>query len=164
MFAWLSHLVDDARIALAYSAYERECRAQWVKQAEGAYSTAPLVREIRARMAAPLQHCAITYEIPIRALEDRREQVHRVLIDAEEKLATLCRDYRTHAPGVYGRYVAALRRMRACPAFRRMPDATPDASRYPRGASTMMVEPCSNQPSSSPRRTAVLQGISFGPR
>jgi hypothetical protein len=39
----------------------------------------------------------------------------------------------------------------------------PSASAKPGGVNTRIVEPCSNQPSSWPLATRVLQGISFGP-
>ena len=45
----------------------------------------------------------------------------------------------------------------------RSPDCRDLQSPNPFGANMMIVEPCSNQPSSWPRVTRVEQGISFGP-
>jgi len=46
----------------------------------------------------------------------------------------------------------------------RAPVSMPAHSSNPGGANTMIVEPCWNQPSSSPLRTSRLSAISFGPR
>ena len=51
-----------------------------------------------------------------------------------------------------------------CPARSCVPVSTPGASSNPGGANTMMVEPCSNQPISSPRVTRAVQRVTFGPR
>lgn len=114
MFAWLTTLVDDARIALAYPAYERECRAQWEQEAERRYCTVGLVREVRSRMAPALHHCAVTFDAPLRELEDRRERVNRVIADAEEKLAVLRRDYRSELDTAYAEQHEASAELAAC--------------------------------------------------
>ena len=51
MFKWLTNLVKDARIAFAYLGYERECKKQWVADAERTYSTTLVEQDIKARMA-----------------------------------------------------------------------------------------------------------------
>src|SRR5947199_7572589 len=55
-------------------------------------------------------------------------------------------------------------RSSASPARMRAPSFTLAANSKCSGASTMMVEPCSNQPSSSPLRTLASHGNTDGPR
>ena len=52
----------------------------------------------------------------------------------------------------------------ACPARIRAPATMPSCSRNPFGANTMIVEPCSKPPISSPLAKLACTGISFGPR
>ena len=49
------------------------------------------------------------------------------------------------------------------PIWMTAPSATPSASAKPAGANTMMVDPSSNQPISSPLRNGASQAITFGP-
>ena len=54
--------------------------------------------------------------------------------------------------------------IKAWPMRMGVPGAMPSASLKPVGAKTMIVEPCSNQPSSWPLVQGALQGISVAPR
>lgn len=101
MIKWLTNLVDDVRIAFAYISHEKECRKQWVADAEQTYSTAQVDQYIKDRMAEPLRHVSSTYEVPIRDLESRRENARRVVAEAHEKLAILERDYKTELDAAY---------------------------------------------------------------
>lgn len=103
MFKWLTNLVDDARIAFAYLGYERECKKQWVADAERNFSTTHVEQQIRVRMAGPLSHVASTFNAPIRDLEARRSNVLRVAGEAEAKLAILERDYKSELDVEYAR-------------------------------------------------------------
>jgi len=101
MFKWLTNLVDDARIAVAYLGYERECKKQWVADAERNFSTTHVEQDIRARMAEPLRHAASTFNAPISELEARLANVSRVVSDAKEKLSILERDYKSELDAAY---------------------------------------------------------------
>lgn len=57
---WLTNLVDDARIAFAYLGNERECKKQWVADAERNFSTTHVEQDIKARMA---ERCYSTEKI-----------------------------------------------------------------------------------------------------
>lgn len=101
MFKWLTNLVDDARIAIAYLGYERECKKQWVADAERNFSTTHVEQDVKARMVEPLRHVASTFNSPIRELEARRANVRRVVSEAEDKLAILDRDYKSELDAAY---------------------------------------------------------------
>ena len=101
MFKWLTDLVDDARIAVAYLGYERESKKQWVADAERNFSTTHVEQDIKARMAEPLRHVASTFNAPISELEARRAKVRRVVSEAEDKLAILERDYKSELDAAY---------------------------------------------------------------
>lgn len=101
MLKWLVSLVDDARIAFAYLDYERECKTQWLANAERTYSTVRVEKDIRARMAEPMRHVANTFNTPIRELEFKRENIQRVVSEANEKLAILERDYKKELDAAY---------------------------------------------------------------
>ena len=101
MFKWLTNLVDDARIALAYPSHERECKKRWVADAERNFSTTHVEQDIGARMAEPLRHVASAFNAPISELEARRANVHRAVSEAEDKLAILARDYKTELDAAY---------------------------------------------------------------
>lgn len=101
MFKWLTNLVDDARIALAYLAHERECKKRWVADAERNFSTAHVEQDIRERMAEPLRHVASAFNAPISEFEARRANVRRVVSEAEGKLAILDRDYKSELDAAY---------------------------------------------------------------
>src|ERR1700728_349691 len=60
-------------------------------------------------------------------------------------------------------HVEAGLRIKGCPAKIRAPSLTLSQNSKWSGASTMMVEPCSNQPSSSPLCTLASQGNTVGP-
>jgi chromosome segregation ATPase len=109
MFKWLTNLVDDARIAVAYLGYVRECKKQWVSDAERNFSTTHIEQEIKARMAAPLRHVASAFNTPTSTLEARRDNVRRVVSEAKDKLSILERDYKTELDTAY----AALNETRA---------------------------------------------------
>ena len=59
-YAYSWQQLVDARIAFAYLAYERECKKQWVADAERNSSTTHVAQEIRARMA---ERCYSTKKI-----------------------------------------------------------------------------------------------------
>jgi chromosome segregation ATPase len=101
MLKWLTNLIDDARIAFAYLGYERECKKQWVADAERTFSTTHVEHEIKARMSEPLHHVARTFNQPISDLEARRANVRRVISEAKEKLAILERDYKSELDAAY---------------------------------------------------------------
>lgn len=101
MFEWLTNLVDDARIAFAYPEYEHECRRLWVSEAERTYSTSHIEQNINERMAKPLQHALIAFDIPIRDFEARCNNIKRVLSEATENLKTLDRDYKSELEEAY---------------------------------------------------------------
>lgn len=101
MFEWLIHLVDDARIAYASIGYERECKKQWVADADHTYSTAHLEKDINTLLAEPLRHILSAFDIPIRALESRRENACLVVSDAKKKLAILERSYKAELDAAY---------------------------------------------------------------
>lgn len=101
MFKWLTNLVDDARIAVAYLGYERECKKQWVADAERKFSTTHVEQDIRTRMAEPLRHVASTFSASISDLEGRRANVRRVVSEAKDKLAILERDYKAELDAAY---------------------------------------------------------------
>ena len=101
LFKWLTSFVDDARIAYAYLGYERECKVQWLANAERTYSTIRFEKEIRARMAEPMRHVASTFTASIHELESKREKVQRVVSEAKEKLAILERDYKKELDVAY---------------------------------------------------------------
>lgn len=101
MFKWLTNLFDDARIAVAYLGYERECKKQWVADAERTFSTTHVEQDIKARMAEPLRHVASTFSAPISELEARRANVRRVVSEAKDKLAILERDYKSELDAAY---------------------------------------------------------------
>lgn len=101
MFKWLTNLIDDARVAFDFLGYERECRRQWVADADRTYSTAHVEKEIRERMAEPLRHSASAFDNPIRDLESRIDGIHRVVDEANEKLAILNRDYQSELDAAY---------------------------------------------------------------
>ena len=82
MFKWLFNLVDDVRIAFDYNQYETECKAQWVAEAERKYSTAHLEMDINVRMAEPLRHILITFELPIRDLESQYKHIQIAVEEA----------------------------------------------------------------------------------
>jgi hypothetical protein len=54
--------------------------------------------------------------------------------------------------------------MSGCPMRMTRPSRTFSQSSNPSGAKTMIVDPCWNQPNSSPLRNGALQGITLGPR
>ena len=81
--------------------YERECKNQWVANAERNFSTTHVEQDIEARMAEPLRHVASTFNAPISDLEARRANVRRVLSEAEGKLAILERDYKSELDAAY---------------------------------------------------------------
>lgn len=85
MFQWLTNLVDDARIAVAYLGHERECKKLWGADAERNFSTTHVEQDIKTRMAEPLRHVASTFNTPISALEARRDNVRRVVAEAKDK-------------------------------------------------------------------------------
>jgi chromosome segregation ATPase len=101
MFKWLTNLVDDARIALAYIGYERECKKQWLAEAERDFSTTHVEQDIKARMSEPLRHVASTFNAPIGELEARRANVRRVVSEAKKTLAILERDYKSELDAAY---------------------------------------------------------------
>lgn len=101
MIKWLTNLVDDVRIAFAYISHEKECREQWVADAERTYSTVQVKQYIKDRMAEPLLHISTIYEAPIYDLDSKRENVRRVLAEAQEKLTILERDYKTELDAAY---------------------------------------------------------------
>lgn len=101
MFKWLTNLVDDTRIAFAYLGYERECKKQWVADAERNFLTAHVEQDIKARMAEPLRQVASTFNAPISELEARRANVRRVVSEAKDKLAILERDYKSELDAAY---------------------------------------------------------------
>lgn len=101
MFKWLTNLVDDARIAFSYLGYERECKHNWMAEAERTYSTTRTEQDIKTRMAEPLLHVASTFNAPIRDLESTRENVKCVVTASKEKLATLDRDYKSELDVAY---------------------------------------------------------------
>lgn len=101
MFNWLTNLVDDARIALAYLGYERECEKQWAAGAERDFSTAHVEQDIRARMTEPLRHVESTFNAPISALEAHCANVRRVVSEAKDKLAILERDFKSELDAAY---------------------------------------------------------------
>lgn len=101
MFKWLTNIVDDARIAYAYLGYERECKKQWVADADRTYSTTNIEEDINTRMAAPMRHILSSFDIAIRDFESRRENARRVVSDAKEKLAIFERDYKTELEAAY---------------------------------------------------------------
>src|ERR1700692_1382631 len=67
-------------------------------------------------------------------------------------------DHMTPAEGLHVK-----RRMSGCPAFIGADSTTLSQNSKSSGASTMIVDPCSNQPSSSPLRTLTSQGKAVGP-
>lgn len=101
MFKWLTNLVDDARIAVAYLGYENECKKQWVADAERNFSTTHVEQDIKACMAEPLRQASSTFNAPISELEARRDNVRRVVHEAKEKLAILERDYKSELDAAY---------------------------------------------------------------
>jgi len=101
MFKWLTSRIDNARIAFAYVGYERECKQQWMAEAESTFSTVQLEQEIKTRMAEPMNHVAQAFDAPIRELEAKRENVRQVVSEAEEKLAILERDYKSELDAAY---------------------------------------------------------------
>ena len=101
MFNWLTNLVDDARIAFAYLGYERECRNQWVADAERTYSMTNIEQNIKALMVKPLCHVASTFNAPISELEARSANVRRVVSEAKDKLSILERDYKSELDAAY---------------------------------------------------------------
>ncbi len=101
MFQWLTKLVDDARIAFAYLGYERECKEQWVADAERTYSTAQIEHDVKTLMTAPLHRVSTEFDVPVRDLETKRQGVDRVVTDDREKLAILERDYKSQLDAAY---------------------------------------------------------------
>lgn len=101
MFKWLTNLVKDARIAFAYLGYERECKKQWVADAERTYSTTLVEQDIKARMAEPMRHVSHGFDVPISDLELKRNNVRQVVSEAKEKLAILERDYKSELDAAY---------------------------------------------------------------
>jgi len=101
MFRWLINLVQDARIAFAYLSYERECKKQWVADAERTYSAAQVEQDIKARMAEPMGHVSYEFDAPISDLESKRNNVRRVVSEAKGKLAILERDYKSELDSAY---------------------------------------------------------------
>ncbi|MBL8376667.1 MAG: hypothetical protein JNM79_02250, partial [Burkholderiales bacterium] len=101
MFEWLTKIVDDARIAFAYIKFEKECRKQWVADAERTYSTVLIENKIEFRMAEPSRHAAIAFDGPIRDLESRCEGIRQGVADANDKLAILDRDYKSELDSAY---------------------------------------------------------------
>ena len=70
MFKWLSSILDDARIAFAYLGFERECKKQWLADAEQIYSTIHVEGSIKTRMAEPQGHAEKAFNAPIRELRE----------------------------------------------------------------------------------------------
>lgn len=101
MFKWLTNLVEGGRIAYAYLGYERECKKQWVADADRTYSTTHIEQDIKNRMADPQCHVASTFDASIRDLESTRENIQRVISEAKEKLAILERDYKSELDAAY---------------------------------------------------------------
>jgi hypothetical protein len=114
MFKWLTNIVDDVRIAYSYLGYERGCKKKWVANAEQTYSTANVERDVKTRMAEPLRHAASTFDAPIRDLESKRENVHRVLAEAKETLAILDRDYKSELDAAYQVQNESNKELEAC--------------------------------------------------
>lgn len=114
MFKWLTNFVDNARIAFAYIGYERECKKQWVADAERHYSTAQVEQEIARRMAEPLRHVASAFDAPICDLEAKRQNVARVVAEARDKLVILERDYKYELDSAYAAMNETREELNAC--------------------------------------------------
>lgn len=114
MFKWLTNLVEDARIVFAYIGYERECKKQWVTEAERRYSTTQVEQEILRRMSEPLRHVASTFNASIRDLEAKRQNVARVVSEARDKLVIFERDYKSELDAAYAVLNETREELKAC--------------------------------------------------
>ena len=114
MFKWLTNLVDDARITYGYLGYERECKQQWIADAELTCSTAEVEQDIKARMADPMCHVSNAFDAPICDLESKCENVRSVVSDAKGKLFLLERDYKTELDAAYRSQDEACEQMKKC--------------------------------------------------
>ncbi len=94
-------MLDDARIAFAYLGFERECKKQWVADAEQTYSTILVEESIKIRMTEPQRHVEKAFNAPIREHQSKRENIQSVVAEATEKLAILDRDYKAELSAAY---------------------------------------------------------------
>jgi chromosome segregation ATPase len=101
MFKWLINAVDNARIAVSYPGYERQCRRIWEEDAETKYSTTSIEDEIKSRMRKSMAHVARAFGKPIRELESKRKGIRGVVSEAEEKLAIINRNYKAELDDAY---------------------------------------------------------------
>jgi len=144
-----------ARIGLPYWSLSRYLKLK-VKRAVGYISDfeSAVAREARRRGADGVV-CGHIHHAEIRTIEgvlycndgDWVESLTALVEHYDGRLEIIDRSERSGSPALI-------------PA----PSITPAASSIPSGANTMIVEPCSNQPISSPLASRAEQAISAGPR
>ena len=94
MFTAIRNLVDSARIALTFSAFEASARVAYASKAEARFSTNEermiLDKELSALNAEAQQRFGDLIDLNTAKLRD----VTQTVVDAEHKLSYFCRDYR----------------------------------------------------------------------
>lgn len=114
MLRWVTSMTDGVRIAFSYPEFERECRADWDRDAREMYSCTTLRSEIAARMAEPTREASRQFDDQILAIQRRKAELELVAGDALEKLRILERDYQGELDVAYASLNQAKDQLRAC--------------------------------------------------
>lgn len=94
IFQKMGGLWDDARIAMAFTAYEKEARARHLASAARRFSVAELQADAARRMAGPQAIAEQRFVAPISALNGKAAGLQTQIATCNRQLATFERDYR----------------------------------------------------------------------
>lgn len=114
MLKWFGSIADNVRIAFDYFQFERECRADWEREASERYSCTELRSEIARRMAGPAQEASRQFDDQILAIRSKRAELELVARDAREKLRILERDYQGELDATYASLNLLKEQLRTC--------------------------------------------------
>ncbi len=101
MFTALRNLVDSARIALTFSAFEASARAAYASKAETRFSTSEVRLILDKELSALNDEAQERFGDLIHLNTVRRRDVIHTVADAEHKLSYFCRDYRFELDRAY---------------------------------------------------------------
>ncbi|MBP8183185.1 MAG: hypothetical protein KAX88_03700 [Rhodoferax sp.] len=101
IFQKINDVLDDARMALAFSAYEKTARARHMASGSRRFSTADLEADAAQRMAMPLRIAEQRFVAPISELEGRATRAQAHLATQTGQLAIFERDYKSELAALF---------------------------------------------------------------
>jgi hypothetical protein len=113
IFKKVSDILDDARIAYAFIAYEKDARARHMASAARRFSTFELEADAAQRMAGPQQMAEQRFVAPISALKGKAMRVQAQIATQSGQLAIFERDYQSELTTLFASKSALIAQCRS---------------------------------------------------